>query len=311
MRINVILPAYNEEATICGVIRDFHRELPHAEITVVDNASTDGTARLARMEMSRLKCRGSIIREQQKGKANAIRRAFAEIDSDIYVVSDADRTYPAKAVHSLIAPVANLEADMVVGDRISGGIYRKQNKRMFHGFGNHLVRHIINSLFHTKLKDIMSGYRVFSKKFVKNFPILSEGFEIETEMTLHALDKRFCVREIPVIYRNRPSGSVSKLHTVRDGFAVLRTIFGIFRHYRPMAFFGLLSAFCFIGASGIGLPVIIEFLQLRYVYKVPSAILSTGLMILSILLFSVGLILDTVVTNHKFDYENNLIKFKK
>ena len=244
----IILPAYNEEQTIAATIEDFHRALPKAAVYVVNNRSTDATESIAREALSRLGCKGDVINERRPGKGNAVRRAFLEIDADIYVLADADLTYPAEQVHELIAPVINGEADMVVGDRHSAGHYAAENKRALHGFGNRLVRDLINRLFYANLADIMSGYRVFSRRFVKSYPILVEGFEIETDMTLHALDKRFRIVEIPINYRDRPAGSFSKLNTLRDGAKVINTITQILRYYRPLAFFG--GGHCALRLSG-------------------------------------------------------------
>ena len=224
---------------------------------------------------------------------------------------DADMTYSAKDIHNLMSPVKSKTADMVVGDRLSGGDYRRENKRSFHGFGNALVRTMINLLFRSRLKDIMSGYRVFSREFVKNYPVLCEGFEIETEMTLHALDKRFRIVEIPVEYNDRPEGSVSKLNTVNDGIRVIKTIFTIFKDYKPLLFFGSFSLLFFIFGLIDGIPVIIEYFETKFITKVPSAILAMGLVLVSLLSFSIGLILDTVVKIHKFNYELQLNKSDK
>lgn len=237
-RIAVILPAYNEEQTIAATIEDFHCELPDAEIWVVNNCSTDSTEKIARATLEYLECGGGVINEWRPGKGNAIRRAFLNIDVDIYILADADMTYPAAQVKDLMAPVLAGEADMVVGDRHSSGCYRVENKRALHGFGNRLVRELVNKLFRSNLADIMSGYRVFNRLFVKNYPVIVEGFEIETDMTLHALDKRFRIVEIPIEYRDRPEGSYSKLSTIKDGLRVINTIANILRYYRPLVFFG-------------------------------------------------------------------------
>ncbi len=308
-RISVIIPAYNEEATVSQVVDEFYKALPDAFFCVIDNNSTDLTGKTASAKFSELKLAGKVIFEARKGKANAVRKAFTEIDSEIYILVDADCTYSAGDAARLIFPVENESADMVVGDRLSGGGYGKQNKRIFHNFGNHLVKLIINFIFKSSLRDIMSGYRVFSRRFVKNFPILSEGFEVETEMTLHALDKRFRIMEIPIEYRDRPEGSQSKLNTMKDGFRVVRTIFRIFRDYKPLQFFGLAALISLLAGFVIGLPVISEYISYKYIYKIPSAILATGFIIIGLLLFSIGLILDTVSRQHKFDYEYSLLTY--
>ena len=308
MKISVILPAYNKAKTIREVIADFHRHLPSAWIYVIDNTSGDHTAALASDTIRKLRCKGVVLAENTQGKAHALRKAFTEIESDIYLLADSDLTYPAKNAADLIKPVAEGKADMTVGDRLAGGKYKKENKRVFHNFGNGFVRRLINLLFRARLHDIMSGYRAFNRKFVKNFPVLSKGFEIETEMTLHALDKRFKIKEVPIEYKDRPKGSFSKLNTFSDGMRVLKTIFWIFKDYKPLAFFSLLALVSFVVALAVGIPAVIEYVEMQYVYKVPSAVLATGLLIFSMLLISVGFILDTVAKNHKFNYELNLLR---
>ena len=218
MKTAVLIPCYNEEITIEKVIKDFKKELPDAEIYVYNNNSKDKTAEIAEKN-------GAIVRhEYRQGKGNVVRSMFREIDADIYVMVDGDDTYPAEEVHKLIKPVVDGEADMVIGDRLTNGTYQKENKRHFHEFGNNLVKKSINVAFKTDLKDIMTGYRVFNKLFVKTMPVMSPKFEIETEMSLHALDKKFIIKEIPIVYRDRPEGSSSKLNTVNDGIKVLKTI---------------------------------------------------------------------------------------
>lgn len=307
MNIAVILPAYNEEKTIRDVVLDFGKELPDASIYVIDNNSRDLTGQIASDTLKKIGNSGRVLFEGRQGKANAIRKAFSEIDADIYVMVDADMTYPASDVHRLIEPVKAGLADMAVGDRMSEGKYQNENKRRFHNFGNNFIKFCINTIFKTELKDIMTGYRVFSRKFVKNYPILIEGFELETDITLHALDNRFSVIEVPIDYRDRPEGSFSKLNTFKDGFRVIFTIVKMLKNYRPFTFFGTLSLICLILGLAAGLPVVYEFLRTQYVSHVPLAILATGLMIFTLLLFSVGLILNTVVKLHKIDYELKLI----
>ncbi len=291
-------------------MRRFHQALPAASLFIIDNNSTDATGRLGREILKQLKCRGGVIFEGKQGKGNAVRRAFLEIQADIYVLVDADLTYSEKDLPALMAPVLSGECDMCVGDRHGSGAYVKTNKRKFHNLGNHAVKTLVNFLFKSRLKDIMSGYRVFNRFFIKNFPVLSEGFEIETEISLHAIDKRFRVKEIPVRYDERPPGSSSKLRTVQDGFKVTKTIFNIFKYYKPMPFFLFFSFLSFASGIAVGIPVIIEFMRERYVYKVPSAVLSAALMILATLLFIVGVILDTVTRNSRYTYELNLIHYK-
>jgi glycosyltransferase involved in cell wall biosynthesis len=306
-KIAVILPAYNEEQTIAATIDDFHQALPDAAIWVINNRSSDATEHKALDTLSRHGCRGGVINERRPGKGNAVRRAFLDIDADIYVLADADMTYPASQVQELMAPVLAGEADMVVGDRHSAGHYASENKRALHGLGNRLVRDLVNKLFRANLADIMSGYRVLSRCFVKNYPILVEGFEIETDMTLHALDKRFRIVEIPIDYRDRPAGSYSKLNTLRDGARVLSTIGNILRYYRPLVFFGGAAImFALLGLMA-GLPVIQEWMSARYIYRVPLAILATGLEIVAIVFVAIGLILDSITHQDKRNFERELL----
>lgn len=304
-KIAVLIPCYNEELTVEKVIKDFKRELPEADIYVYDNNSKDKTAEIARNA-------GAIVKhEYRQGKGNVVRTMFMDIDADIYVMVDGDDTYPAEEVHKLIKPIEEERADMVIGDRLTNGTYQKENKRHFHEFGNNLVRKSINVLFNTKLKDIMTGYRVFNKKFVKNMPVLSPKFEIETEMSLHALDKKFIIEEIPIVYRDRPEGSTSKLNTIGDGIKVVKTIVKMFKDYKPLKFFGVIAAILFIIGLAFGIPVIVEFFKTRYITKVPTAVLATGIMILSVIVGQCGVILDTVVKHHRESYELNLLRYKQ
>jgi len=233
---------------------------------------------------------------------------FRKIDADAYLMLDGDDTYPAKAARALLAPILAGEAEMVVGDRLSS-TYHDENTRPLHGFGNELVRTTINILFGARLTDIMSGYRAFSRLFVKTMPVMSGGFEVETEMTLHALDKRLRLREIPIDYRDRPAGSTSKLSTLRDGFRVLRTIGRIFRDFHPLAFFATCAAVCGAAGLAIGAGPIMEFMEVRYVYRVPSAILAASLELLAMLLLACGLILETNVRHYREQFERFLNEF--
>jgi glycosyltransferase involved in cell wall biosynthesis len=306
-KVAVILPAYNEEQTIAPAIKGFFAALPEAEIWVVNNNSEDATEEIARELLARLDCAGGVINEKRRGKGNAVRRAFLEIDADIYVLADADLTYPADQVTELIHPIVSAEADMVIGDRHTTGHYATENKRSFHEFGNSLVNTLVNFLFKADLADIMSGYRVFNRNFVKSYPILVEGFEIETDMTLHALDKRFCIKEVPIRYRDRPEGSVSKLNTFRDGMKVVNTITNILRYYRPLFFFG--SAAIFVAMLGLlaGIPVFEDWIREGYIYHVPLAILATGLELVAIVLAAIGLILDSFSHQDKRNFERDLL----
>ncbi len=304
-KIAVMIPCYNEEITIEKVIKDFRKELPDADIYVYDNNSTDKTVEIA------TKNNAIIRKEYNQGKGNVIRRMFREIDADIYVMVDGDDTYPAEMVHELIKPIEEQKADMVIGDRLSNGTYKKENKRKFHSLGNSMVRGSINKLFGTNLRDIMTGYRAFNKIFVKNIPVLSSKFEIETEMTLHALDKKFIIKEIPIVYRDRPEGSTSKLNTVKDGMKVLKTILSMYKDYKPRKFFFALAILLFILGLIPGIPVIVEFAKTHFITKVPSAILATGFMLMATVAFQCGIILDTIVKANKQKYELNLIRYEE
>lgn len=304
-RIAVLIPCYNEELTIGKVIKDFRKELPEADIYVYNNNSKDRTAEIAKENGA------IVVNEYRQGKGNVVRSQFRDIEADIYVMVDGDDTYPAEEVHKLIEVVKNGEADMAIGDRLSNGTYQKENKRHFHEFGNNLVKKSINLLFKTDLKDIMTGYRVFNRRFVKNMPVLSPKFEIETEMSLYALDKKYIIKEIPIVYRDRPEGSSSKLDTVSDGIKVVKTIARMFRDYYPFKFFGSIALILFIIGLLIGIPVIIEFFKLSYITKVPSAILATGIMGLSAVALQCAIILETITRHHKEDYELNILRYEQ
>lgn len=303
----VLIPCFNESMTVARVIKDFKRELPEADIYVYDNNSTDNTYQLSVEN-------GAIVKKEYKqGKGNVVRSMFCDIDADVYLLIDGDDTYPAEFCHQLIELVKNSEADMAVGDRLSNGSYKSENSRPFHNFGNNLVKYIINLFFNAELNDIMSGYRCFNRKFVKTMPVLSTGFEIETEMTLHALDKRFIVREVPIQYRDRPEGSESKLNTFSDGIRVLKTIFMLFKDFKPLTFFPIASLLLFLISLICGVPVIYDYYVYQYIYHVPLAILATGLAVISALMLICGIILDTVVKNHRYLYElhlNNYIELE-
>ena len=304
-KIAVLIPCYNEELTIEKVIKDFKRELPDADIYVYNNNSKDKTEEIAR------KNGAIVVNEYKQGKGNVVRSQFRDIDADIYVMVDGDDTYPAEFIHKLIEPVKNRQADMAIGDRLSNGTYQKENKRPFHEFGNNLVKKAINILFDTDLKDIMTGYRVFNKRFVKNMTVLSPKFEIETEMSLYALDKKYIIKEIPIEYRDRPEGSSSKLNTVSDGIKVVKTIARMFKDYRPFKFFGIIALIFFALGLLVGIPVLVEFFKTTYITKVPSAILATGCMSLASVAFQCGIILDTITRQHREDYEINLLRYEQ
>ncbi|NNU93457.1 glycosyltransferase [Geobacillus sp. NFOSA3] len=300
MKVAVLIPCYNEEKTIGKVVSDFRRELPEADIYVYDNNSKDKTSLIAAEH-------GAIVRKEfRQGKGNVVRSMFREIDADIYVMVDGDDTYPAEFVHQLIEPIKRGEANMVIGDRLSNGTYFQENKRPFHNFGNNLVKNLINFLYKSDIKDIMTGYRAFDKLFVKSMPVMSPGFEIETEMSIHALDKKFLIKEVPIDYRDRPEGSESKLNTFSDGWKVLKMIFTLFKDYKPFLFFSLWALLFFILGLAVGIPVVVEFIQTKFITRVPSAILAVGLMIFALLSFTCGLILDTVAAAHRKQYELEL-----
>ena len=303
-KIAVLIPCYNESKTIEKVIKDFKEVLPDATIYVYDNNSTDGTDEIARRN-------GAIVRyEYQQGKGNVIRRMFRDIDAECYIMTDGDDTYLAVNAPEMVDKVLNRNVDMVVGDRLSS-TYFQENKRPFHNFGNSLVRSSINHLFHTDIKDIMTGYRAFSYEFVKTFPVISRGFEIETEMTIHALDKNFLLEEIPVTYRDRPEGSESKLNTFSDGFKVLKTIANLFRDYRPMTFFGFFSAIFDLTALGLFITVLMEYFETGLVERFPTLIVSGILAMIGILLWVCGLILQVITKKHRQLYELMLNQIKK
>ena len=307
IKIVVVLPAFNEAATIADTIQDFYNNIPDAEIWVVNNRSTDETENVARDKMMLINCKGGVLNEIRPGKGSAVRKAFKTIDADIYILADADSTYPAAQVHELIKPILKMDADMVVGDRRTGGHYSSENKRLMHNFGNELVVKLINVLFNSTLKDVMSGYRVFSASFIKTYPILVDGFELETDMTLHALYNKFNIIEIPVNYKDRPSGSYSKLDTVSDGFKVVLTIFNIFRHYRSLVFFGSLAfLFSFFGFV-LSVPVIYDWLEYQYILHVPLAVLCSAIEIVAIILLAIGLILDTIQHQGRRVFEINYL----
>lgn len=300
-RIAVLIPCYNEAQSVGTVVADFRKALPEAVIYVYDNNSTDDTARIAAEA-------GAVVRKEPKqGKGNVVRRMFREIDADCYLMVDGDGTYPADAATSLLQPVIDDDADMVIGDRLST-TYFKENKRPFHNSGNKLVRGLINRLWHVNIHDIMTGYRAFSRRFVKLFPVMSEGFEIETEMTIHALDKRFNIVEKPIEYSDRKEGS-SKLNTVKDGFKILKIIFSLFKDYRPMLFFGIVAAVLFCVSLILFIPVLVEYFKIGLVPRFPTLITAGFLAIAGLLSFFIGLCLDVIISQHRKDFELKRIAF--
>ena len=301
--IAVLIPCYNESITIKKVIEDYKKALPEATIYVYDNNSTDGTDEIARAA-------GAVVRyEYRQGKGNVIRSMFREIDADCYLMIDGDDTYPAEHAREMVDKVLNKGVDMVIGDRLSS-TYFTENKRPFHNMGNRTVRFFINKLFGNEVKDIMTGYRAFSRMFVKSFPVLSKGFEIETEMTIHAVDKNFLLEEIPVVYRDRPEGSDSKLNTFSDGMKVLKTIATLFREYRPLAFFSLIAAVLWTITLILFVPVFVDYIQTGLVPRFPTLIVSGVIAVLGMLLWVCGIILDVIVKKHRQLYELMLNQMK-
>lgn len=299
-KIAVLIPCYNESKTVAKVVADFKAALPEAVIYVYDNNSTDGTAEIAAAA-------GAVVRhEYQQGKGNVIRRMFREIDARCYIMADGDDTYPAEFAPEMAAKVLERGVDMVVGDRLSA-TYFTENKRPFHNFGNKLVRHSINALFKSDIQDIMTGYRAFSYQFVKSFPVLSKGFEIETEMSIHAIEKNMQVENVVVSYRDRPEGSVSKLNTVSDGIKVLGTIGKLYKNNKPFAFFGIIALVLALIAAFMFFPVLSEFLHTGQVRRFPTLIVSGFAAIAAILSFFSGLILETLHEKNRQDFEMRLI----
>lgn len=298
-KIAVIIPCYNESKTIEKVIKDYKAVLPEAEIYVYDNNSKDGTDEIARSA-------GAIVRyETKQGKGNVVRTMFRDIDADCYVLVDGDDTYPAENAREMCNYILNGNVDMVIGDRLSS-TYFKENKRPFHNLGNKMVRGLIKKIFKTHINDIMTGYRAFSYKFAKTFPILSKGFEIETEMSIHAVDKNFTLKEIPVQYRDRPSGSVSKLSTYKDGARVLKTIATLFKEYKPTMFFNTISVFFYVVSLILAIPVFSEYFDTGLVPKFPSLIVAGIFLLVALLLNITGIILQVIVKKHRQLFELQL-----
>jgi len=299
MTIAVLIPCYNEAKTIAKVVRDYRAALPEADIYVYDNNSTDHTDDIAREA-------GAIVRyEHRQGKGNVIRSMFREIDADCYLMIDGDDTYPAENAREMVNLVLERKVDMVVGDRLSATYYT-ENKRPFHNLGNRLVKGLVNTIFKGSVSDIMTGYRAFSYQFVKSFPVLSKGFEIETEMTIHALDKNLSVQSVQVEYRDRPADSPSKLNTYSDGMKVLRTIVRLYKEYRPMSFFGLLAALMALVSVILFIPIFAEYLHTGLVPRFPTLIVCGVMGTMALLLWVCGLILDTVAKKHRQLFEINL-----
>lgn len=300
----VIIPCYNEAVTIGKVIDDFHRELPGATVYVYDNNSTDGTSQIA------LEHGATVRLEPRQGKGNVCRQMFRDINAACYLMVDGDDTYPAESARALCDPIIAGEADMTVGDRLSNGTYAEENKRAFHGFGNDLVRSMIKWIYGYSFEDVMTGYRAMSQPFVKTFPVLSEGFQIETELSIHAVDHRWRIKDVPVEYRDRPAGSESKLDTVGDGIKVIAMIGTLFKDYRPLKFFSLIALiFAAIGLA-LGIPIIVEYFHTGLVPRFPTAMLAACFMFLCGLSLATGFILDSVAKVEKKQWELQVYKIR-
>ena len=298
-KIAVLIPCYNEEKTIKKVVEDFKRELPEAKIYVYDNNSNDKTAEIARKA-------GAIVRhETRQGKGNVIRTMFREIEAESYIMVDGDDTYPAENAKEMIDYILNDDVDMVIGDRLSS-TYFKENKRMFHGFGNKLTRFLINRIYKSDIRDVMTGYRAFSYRFVKTFPVMSKGFELENEMTIHALDKNLKIKNVIVEYRDRPSGSESKLNTVSDGIKVMKTIFTLYKNYKPLAFFSIVTMILLVLGIAFFIPVFIQYLNTGLV-RIPTLLVGVLFFICAVQSLFSGLILDNIINTTKQDFEMRLI----
>lgn len=298
-KIAVLIPCYNESKTVKKVINDYQAVLPEATIYVYDNNSSDDTAAIAEAE-------GAIVRhEYHQGKGNVIRRMFREIDAEAYIMVDGDDTYPAEFAREMVDKVLDRHVDMVVGDRLSS-TYFSENKRPFHNFGNSLVRNSINTLFKSDIKDIMTGYRAFSYQFVKSFPVLSKGFEIETEMSIHAVHKNLLVENVIVTYRDRPEGSESKLNTYSDGFKVIKTIIKLYKNYKPFGFFSILAAILMLLSTGFFIPVLLEYFATGLVFKFPTLIVCGFVALAALISFFSGVILSTINEKNRQDFEMQL-----
>ena len=300
--IAVLVPCYNEELTVGKVVDDFRRVLPEADIWVYDNNSSDRTSEIARAH-------GANVRfEPRQGKGNVVRQMIRDIDADYYVMVDGDDTYPAEEAPKLLRPLLDDVADHVVGDRLSNGTYGEENKRAFHGFGNDLVRWLIKVLYGFEFNDVMTGYRAFNRAFAKTLPVLSPGFEIETELSIHAVDKRWRISQVPIDYRDRPEGSESKLNTFSDGAKVLRMIFSLLKDYKPLSFFCILALVAIVVGLILGIPVVGEFMATGLVPRLPTAILAVAFCGLGCLFFTCGLILDTIVKGARRQWETDVIR---
>lgn len=305
MTVAVLIPCYNEAITIGKVVDDFKAVLPEANIYVYDNNSSDDTAKIALDH-------GAIVRfEPRQGKGNVVRSMFRDIDADYYIMVDGDDTYPAEAAIELLKPLEDGVADMTVGDRLSNGSYGEENDRAFHGFGNDLVRWLIKAIYGYAFDDVMTGFRAFTRTFVKTMPVLSSGFQIETELSIHAVDKRWRIVDVPIEYRDRPEGSYSKLSTFSDGAKVLLAIAMLFKDCRPFAFFGWIALLFVLIGLIVGLPVVFDYFATGLVPRLPSAVLAAALVFCGMLALAVGTILDTVAKSERRDWELSVIQVEQ
>lgn len=305
MKLAVLIPCYNEGLTIRKVVSDFKEALPQAIIYVYNNNSTDNTVEEALAA-------GAIVRnELEQGKGAVVLSMFRDIEADYYMMVDGDDTYPAEEAPALIECMRQSNADMVIGDRLSNKTYLAENKRPFHNFGNNLVRKLINKFFNSKLNDILSGYRLFSRRFVKNYSSLISGFELETDFTLYCLNYDFRIKQVPITYRDRPAGSESKLNTFTDGYRVVRLFFNLCRLYKPLAFFSSISAILLVIGLILGIFPVIDYIEYQYVYKVPTAIAAVAITIIAVLLFTCGLILDNISKFDKKNFKHTLLHYEE
>lgn len=305
MKLAVLIPCYNEGLTIRKVVSDFKEALPQAIIYVYNNNSTDNTVEEALAA-------GAIVRnELEQGKGAVVLSMFRDIEADYYMMVDGDDTYPAEEAPALIECMRQSNADMVIGDRLSNKTYLAENKRPFHNFGNNLVRKLINKFFNSKLNDILSGYRLFSRRFVKNYSSLISGFELETDFTLYCLNYDFRIKQVPITYRDRPAGSESKLNTFTDGYRVVRLFFNLCRLYKPLAFFSSISGILLLIGLILGIFPVIDYIEYQYVYKVPTAIAAVAVTIIAVLLFTCGLILDNISKFDKKNFKHTLLHYEE
>lgn len=303
MKVAVLVPCYNEEITVRKVVTDFKKALPEADIYVYDNNSTDNT-------IAEATAAGAIVRKESiQGKGAVVHSMFLDIDADYYIMVDGDDTYPAEAAPTMLAKAVDTKADMIIGDRISNQTYTEENKRPFHNFGNELVRKLINKFFKSNLNDILSGYRVFSNRFVKNYTSLISGFELETDLAIFSLHYDFKVDQVPIEYRDRPAGSFSKLNTFSDGFKVLKLFASLYKLYKPLGFFSILAGFFWLVGIIAGIAPIMEQIKYSYVFKVPTAVAAVSLVLIGVLLFICGLILDNISKFDKKNFKHYLLRF--